>query len=84
MDETNIENSVLIEGKKYIYFQYINNTLLRNTFITTKWEDNENYSLVLCRRNHSIILEPIPFQAFCEHAYISEDYINNNILPLDN
>lgn len=74
-----------VNDEKYFYFQYINNNLLSNTFITAKWEDSENYSLVLCNKNnHSIILEPIPFEIYCEHAIVSEDYFNNYILPLDN
>ena len=78
------EDTIKVSENLYYYFQFINKNKLKNTIFIPVENSNETYSLNLYDKDtNEILIEKIPTLTFCEHMYISDDYFQNVILPLD-
>lgn len=79
------EDTIKISGNLYYYFQHINKNTLKNTFFIPTENNDGTYTLNLCKKDtNEILIESVPNVTFSEHMYISDDYLQEVILPLDN
>ena len=78
-------DTIKISGDLHYYFQYINRNILEHTVIVPVEEGDEKYTLNLCKKDTmDVLLENIPNVLSSKHMYISNNYLNDVILPLDN